>query len=141
MDKIITVGGKEVGLRATALTPRLYRHKMGRDIVRDMAQLQSRFSKAIKAQHLEKPKENAADWQKKEYEDAIKEAQMSVMDLEIFENVSWIMARQYDPDTVPETPEAWLDSFDTAFSVYLVLPQILELWQLNQATTSIPKKK
>ena len=141
MDKIITVGGKEVGFRATALTPRLYRNKMGRDIVRDMAQLQSRFSKAIKARNLKKPKEDAADWQKKEYEDAINEAQMSVMDLEIFENVSWIMARQYDPDTVPDTPEAWLDSFDVPMSIYSVYPQIMKLWQLNQDTTSIPKKK
>lgn len=141
MDKIITVGGKEVGFRATALTPRLYRNKLGRDIVRDMAQLQSRFSKAIKARNLKKPKEDAADWQKKEYEDAIKEAQMSVMDLEIFENVSWIMARQYDPDTVPDTPETWLDSFDVPMSIYRVYPQIMELWQLNQDTTSIPKKK
>ena len=141
MDKIITVGGKEVGFRATALTPRLYRNKMGRDIVRDMAQLQSRLSKAIKARNLEKPKEDAADWQKKEYEDAIKEAQMSVMDLEIFENVSWIMARQYDPETIPDTPEAWLDSFDIPMSIYRVYPQIMELWQLNQGTTSTPKKK
>lgn len=141
MDKIITVGGKEVGFRATALTPRLYRNKLGRDIVRDMAQLQSRLSKAIKARNLKKPKEDAADWQKKEYEDAIKEAQMSVMDLEIFENVSWIMARQYDPDTVPDTPEAWLDSFDVPMSIYRVYPQIMKLWQLNQDTTSIPKKK
>lgn len=141
MDKIITVGGKEVGFRATALTPRLYRNKMGRDIVRDMAQLQSRLSKAIKARNLKKPKEDAADWQKKEYEDAIKEAQMSVMDLEIFENVSWIMARQYDHETIPDTPEAWLDSFDIPMSIYRVYPQIMELWQLNQGTTSTPKKK
>lgn len=140
MDKIITVGGKEVGLRATALTPRLYRHKFGRDVVRDMNQLQSRFVKAVKAQNLQKPKEDAADWQKKEYEDAIKEAQMSVMDLEIFENVSYIMARQYDP-ALPDTADEWLDSIDGTFSIYEVLPQILELWQLNQKTTSIPKKK
>lgn len=141
MDKFITVGGKEVGFRATALTPRLYRHKMGRDIVRDMNQLRSRFVKALNAQNLEKPKENAPDWQKKNYEEAVKESQLSVMDLEIFENVAWIMARQFDPDTVPDTPEEWLDSLDTAFSIYSVLPQIMELWQLNQATTSTPKKK
>lgn len=141
MDKIITVGGKEVGFRATALTPRLYRHKLGRDIVRDMARLQSRFAKAVKARKLKKPKEDAAEWQKKEYEEAIKEAKMSVMDLEIFENVSWIMARQYAPETVPDTPEAWLDGLDTTFSIYEILPQIMELWQLNQSTTSTPKKK
>lgn len=141
MDKIISVGGKEVGFRATALTPRLYRHKMGRDIVRDMNHLRTQFVKAVKAKNLQDPGKDAPDWQKKNYEEAVRESQLSVMDLEIFENVAWIMARQYDPDNVPESPEEWLDSLDAAFSIYNVLPQIMELWQLNQATTSISKKK
>lgn len=140
MDKVITVSGKEVGFRATALTPRLYRHKMGRDIVRDMNRLQSNFNKAVKAQNLQPPKEDAADWQKKEYEEAVKHAQLDVMDLEIFENVAYIMARQFDP-TLPNTAEEWLDGIDGTFSIYEVLPQLLELWKLNQQTTSVPKKK
>lgn len=140
MDKVIIVSGKEVGFRATALTPRLYRHKMGRDIVRDMNQLQRSFAKAVEAQNLKPPKKDAAERQKKEYEDAIRDAQLDVMDLEIFENVSYIMARQYDP-TLPDTADQWLDSIDGTFSIYEVLPQILELWQLTQQTTSVPKKK
>ena len=39
MDKIILIDGKEVGFRASALTPRLYRHKIGRDMIRDLNQL------------------------------------------------------------------------------------------------------
>lgn len=140
MDKIITVSGKEVGFRATALTPRIYRHKMHRDIVRDMNQLQTSFNKAVKAQNLQPPKEDAADWQKKEYEDAVQHAQLSVMDLEIFENIAYIMARQYDP-ALPDTADEWLDGIDGTFSIYEVLPQLLELWKLNQETTSVPKKK
>lgn len=140
MDKVITVSGKEVGFRATALTPRLYRHKIGRDIVRDMNQLQTSFKKAVEAQNLQPPKKDAPDWQKKNYEEAVQHAQLSVIDLEIFENVAWVMARQYDP-TLPDTPDEWLDKIDGTFSVYEVLPQILELWQMNQQTTSIPKKK
>lgn len=140
MDKVIIVSGKEVGFRATALTPRLYRHKMGRDIVRDMNQLQRSFVKAVEAQNLKPPKKDAAEWQKKEYEDAIRDAQLDVMDLEIFENISHIMARQYDP-TLPDTADKWLDTIDGTFSIYEVLPQILELWQLTQQTTSVPKKK
>lgn len=140
MDKILLVDGKEVGVRATAYTPRLYRHKIGRDIIRDMNQLQSSYNKAVRAQGLEKPPDDAPEWKKRDYEEAMQDAQLSVMDLEIFENVAWIMARQYDP-TLPDTPDAWLDSIDETFSVYKVLPQILELWQLNQQTTSKPKKK
>ena len=36
MEKIIKIDGKDVGFRATALTPRLYRHRMGRDIIQDL---------------------------------------------------------------------------------------------------------
>ena len=39
MDKVVKIDGKEVGFRATALTPRLYRHKIGRDIVQDIPEL------------------------------------------------------------------------------------------------------
>ncbi|MEF2814536.1 MAG: hypothetical protein U0N00_08190 [Oscillospiraceae bacterium] len=34
-----------------------------------------------------------------------------------------------NPD-VPDTPEDWLDQFNT-FSIYEILPQIIELWGLN----------
>ena len=39
------------------------------------------------------------------------------------------------------TVEEWLDSFDGIFSIYEVLPQILDLWKLTNRTTSVPKKK
>ena len=45
MDKVIQIDGKEVGFRATALTPRFYRHKIGRDIMQDMNQLQKSFDR------------------------------------------------------------------------------------------------
>lgn len=125
MDKVLTISGKEVGLRATALTPRLYRHKIGRDIIQDMSQLQKAFAKAAQIS------KDATD---EEWE----AAQLSVMDLEIFENVAFIMARQYDQN-IPDTVEAWLDEFDT-FSIYEIFPVILNLWNLNNKTTAKPKK-
>lgn len=62
------------------------------------------------------------------------------MDLTIFENVAYMMVRHGGND-VPPTPEEWLDSLDGVFSIYEVLPTILELWQGTNHTTSIPKKK
>lgn len=126
MEKILTIDGKKVGFRATALTPRLYRHKVGRDIIRDLNQLRKSYNKAAKLS------ENATEEERQE-------AQLSILDLEIFENVAHIMARQYDP-SIPDTPEEWLENFKL-FSIYEILPQILELWGLNQKTTSKPKKK
>ncbi|MEM0531471.1 hypothetical protein WGC32_14215 [Zongyangia sp. HA2173] len=126
MDKVVKIDGKEVGFRATALTPRLYRHKIGRDIVQDISKLKRAFDKAVKA------KENPT-------EEDLEDAQLSVMDLEIFENVAYIMAKQYD-SSIPGTTDEWLDGFAT-FSIYEILPSILELWQFNNLTTAKPKKK
>ena len=52
---------------------------------------------------------------------------------------AYIMARQYDAN-IPDTPEGWLDGFET-FSIYEVLPAILELWAINAQTTAKSKKK
>ena len=71
-------------------------------------------------------------------EEERQEAQLSVMDLEIFENVAFIMARQYDQN-IPDTVDAWLDQFET-FSIYEIFPEILSLWNMNNKTTSKPKK-
>ena len=69
-----------------------------------------------------------------------KEAQLSVMDLTIFENVAYILAKQADP-SLPDTPDEWLDSIDGVFSIYQILPTIMELWNESLKTTSIQAKK
>lgn len=124
MEKIIIVDNKEVRMRASALIPRLYRFKFGRDIIRDLTKLKKAFDKASNL---------TAD----ATEEEIKEAQLSELDLTIFENVAYIMAKHADK-TQPDTPDEWLEQFDM-FSIYQVLPQILELWNLSTVTTSIPK--
>lgn len=147
MTKVLTIGGKEVGFRASALVPRFYRHKMGRDIVRDLNTLRKSFDKALKATNAVAPVEPPEDADDETvaqylldleaYEEATQDAQLSVLDLEIFEDVAYIMARHYDP-TIPSTAEEWLERFDV-FSIYEILPEILKLWNLQQKTTSSPK--
>ena len=58
--------------------------------------------------------------------------------LELFENVSYLMAKHADP-AIPSTVEEWLDGFNT-FSIYQILPQIIELWGLNVQTAVQSKK-
>ena len=41
--------------------------------------------------------------------------------------------------SIPNTPEEWLDGFNT-FSIYQVLPQLIELWGLNVQTDVEAKK-
>ena len=49
------------------------------------------------------------------------------------------MAKHADA-SIPDTPEEWLDQFNT-FSIYQVLPQLIELWVLNVKTEVESKKK
>ena len=58
--------------------------------------------------------------------------------LEMFENIAYIMAKHAD-GSIPDTPEEWLDDFNT-FSIYQVLPQLIELWGLNVQTEIQAKK-
>lgn len=122
-EKKILVDGKEMTMRASALVPRLYRAKFGRDMISDMRKLAKAYQKAKEAK-TEEEKE---------------EAQLSAFDLEVFENAAWIMLKHGGED-VGDSPEEWLDSLEV-FSVYEFLPAILELWAFNQKTTSVPKKK
>lgn len=122
METVLEIDNRKVGFKATALTPRIYRHVIGRDMISDM----NRLTKAYKKAEQAKTDEEKMD------------AQLSVMDLEIFENAAWVMAKQYDSE-IEKTPDEWLDTFKM-FSVYKILPEIIKLWGMNNATTSFVKK-
>ena len=128
MEKEIKVGEGVIRLRATALLPRMYRFKFGRDIVVDMNRLRKAYAKAEKAQRPDATEEEKQD------------AMLDVTDLLLFENVAYIMAKSADK-SIPDSPDEWLDSIDGVFSIYEVMPEILELWGMSQQTTSTPKKK
>ena len=116
MTKNIEIDGKQVPFKASAAIPRLYRIRFQRDIYRDLAALE----KAIGERDGEV-------------------SGLDLFSLEMFENIAFIMAKHADPN-VPDSPEEWLDGFST-FSIYQVLPQIIELWGLNVRTESESKKK
>ena len=63
----------------------------------------------------------------KDKDDGTKE--LEIEDLEIFENVAYILALHADTST-PASIDEWLDQFEM-FSIYEVLPEILELWGRN----------
>lgn len=63
---------------------------------------------------------------------------LDTFSLEMFENIAYVMAKHADAN-IPDTPEEWLDGFNT-FSIYQVLPQLIELWGLNVQTDVSAKK-
>ena len=116
IKKNIVIDGREIPFKASAAVPRLYRLKFGRDIYRDFASLQTNV----------------------EEEDAEKSG-LDIESLEVFENIAFIMAKHADPDNVPDSPDDFLEQFNT-FSIYEILPQLIELWGLNTATQIESKK-
>ena len=114
-------------MRASALIPRLYRAKFGRDLITDMRRLQGKYMKIAELPADADEETRAA-------------AELSVMDLTVFEDIAWLMIKRAG-ETIPDTPDEWLDSIDGVFDIYRIMPTVLELWQANNATTAIPKKK
>lgn len=115
MKRNITIDGQEVPFKASAAIPRIYRMRFHRDIYKDLRDLEKGIDK--------NDPENS---------------NLDLFSLEMFENIAYVMAKHADP-SIPDTPEEWLDSFNT-FSIYQVLPQIIELWGLNTQTDAQAKK-
>ena len=115
LQKTVKVGEKEVTFRSSATIPRLYRIKFKRDIFKDLSKLE----KSYKGK-----KEEGSSFE--------------IEDLEIFENVAYIMAYHAD-HSIPDNIDDWLDQFEM-FSIYEVLPEILELWGTNLITDIGSKK-
>ena len=116
IEKTVKIGEKDVKFRSSASVPRLYRIKFGRDIFRDLSRLERSY-------------------RDKGGEDS---SVMEIEDLEIFENVAYIMAFHADP-SIPKTIDEWLEQFEM-FSIYEILPEILELWGTNLITDVESKK-
>lgn len=114
--KDIEIDGQKVAFKASAAIPRIYRLKFQRDIYKDLAVLEKSIGDG---------KEESSN--------------LDMFSLEMFENIAFIMAKHADP-SIPDTPEEWLDNFNT-FSIYQILPQLIELWGLNVKTDVESKKK
>lgn len=113
--KNIEIDGKQVPFKASAAIPRIYRIKFNRDIYKDLRLLEKAVGNGDEAN-----------------------SNLDLFSLELFENIAYVMAKHADPH-IPDTPEEWLDDFNT-FSIYQVLPKIIELWGLNVQTDVESKK-
>ena len=115
MIKQIEIDGKQVSFKASAAIPRIYRMKFQRDIYKDLKALEKSIG-----------------------DNSEESSNLDMFSLEMFENIAFVMAKHADAG-IPNTPEEWLDGFNT-FSIYQVLPQLIELWGLNVQTDVETKK-
>ena len=108
---------KDVRFKSTAAVPLLYRRKFNRDLLRDI--------RAV-AEAMSGRDANSTDF--------------PLQALATFENLAYIMAKHAEPDTVPDSPEEWLDGFPI-MPVYAIFPVILDLWSGNMEGLEESKKK
>ena len=126
LTKNIEIDGKDVVFAASAAIPRIYRIQFKRDIFQDMAKIEKSVKKS----------------QDKQKENQVSESDIPIEDLEMFENVAFVMAKhaaQKKGQDFPNNVYDWLDQFNT-FSIYTILPEIVKLWNLNQQTQVESKK-
>lgn len=116
LQKTVKIGEQEVTFRSSATIPRLYRIKFKRDIFKDLSKLEKSYK--------DKSGKDGST--------------MEIEDLEIFENVAYIMAYHAD-HSIPASIDDWLDQFEM-FSIYEILPEILDLWGSNLITDVQSKK-
>lgn len=122
MRKTLMISGIECHFKSSAAIPRMYRLKFGRDVFVDL-------------QKLKKQVELSGRMEKEEKE----ESSIPINSLEIFENIAFLMHKHGDP-TQPSEIDDWLEQFET-FSIYEVLPEILEMWGLENKQMSTEKKE
>lgn len=117
MEKTITIDDKKVRFKATAMTPRMYRQQFQADLFVDIQRLNDAWQKA---RENKEPLPGDA--------------------LTMFENIAYTMAKQADPDAVPDSADEWLEEFDM-FSIWQILPEIIQLWGINNLSINESKKK
>lgn len=115
MKQNIEIDGKQVPFRASAAIPRIYRMKFHRDIYKDLRSLEKSIGDGDE-----------------------ESSNLDLFSLEMFENIAYVMAKHAD-SSIPDSPEEWLDEFNT-FSIYQVLPKLIQLWGLNVQTDVQSKK-
>lgn len=118
MEKTISIDGKDLKFKATANTPRVYRQAFGRDIYTDISVLIAGFNS---------------------------DEPLPITALDAFENVAYCLnsqaeGRELNRESLEKDMAKWLDQFET-FSIYRILPQIMELWRSTNEQTSVPKNQ
>lgn len=117
MEATIKIDGKDVRFKSNAATPMLYRSEFGRDLFRDLQSI----AKAMQ-------------------DGQTGGGALPTQALLTFEHLAYIMAKQAEPDKVPDTPEAWLGGFPI-MPFYAIMPMLLDLWSGNMEGLEESKKK
>lgn len=115
MEKILTIDGRQVKFKSTGAFLLRYKAQFGRDALQDIFKLL-----------------NAIDTKTNEIKN------IEALDLEVFYNLVWTLAKTADPSLPP--PMEWLDSF-SEFPLIEILPELAEMIFSCLSTNVKSKKK
>lgn len=113
MEKILTIDGRQVKFKSTGAFLLRYKAQFGRDALQDIVKLRSVFNDKGEVTDIDK------------------------LDLEMFYNLVWTLAKTADPSIPP--PMRWLDTF-SEFPLVDILPEVLDMIT-SCLTSSVQSKK
>lgn len=115
MEKILTIDGKQVKFKSTGAYLLRYKSQFGRDAIKDIYKLNNIFDEKSK-----------------------KVTNIEALDLEVFFNLIWTLAKTADPSIEP--PEQWLDTFDE-FPLMEIIPEVMDMITSSISSSKSSKKK
>lgn len=115
MEKILNIDGRQVKFKSTGAFLLKYKAQFGRDALQDIFKLQKSINlKTKKIDNIE------------------------ALDLEVFYNLIWTLAKTADSSIEP--PIDWLDSF-SEFPLVDIIPEVMDLIMSCLKSTGNFKKK
>jgi len=114
MEKILTIDGRQVKFKSTGAFLLRYKAQFGRDAIQDILRLQSAIDNKNQIKNID------------------------TLDLEVFYNLIWTLAKTADPSIPP--PLEWLDEF-SEFPLMDIIPEIVDMIFSCLSSTAESKKK
>lgn len=142
MEKVITIDGRQVTFKSTGAFLLRYKAQFKRDAIQDIFKLIDALgnTKAKDLKKLKQLREGGED-NAQEIEEIIKSLKgvnLDALDLEVFFNLIWTLAKTADP-TIPP-PMEWLDSF-SEFPLLDIIPEVFDMVTSCLGSTVPSKKK
>ena len=113
MEKILTIDGRQVRFKSTGAFLLRYKAQFGRDAIQDILRLQSAIDGKGQIKNID------------------------TLDLEVFYNLIWTLAKTADPNLPP--PMEWLDEF-SEFPLMDIIPEIVDM-VFSCLTSTVESKK
>ena len=114
MEKILTIDGRQVKFKSTGAFLLRYKAQFGRDAIQDILRLQFAIDNKGQIKNID------------------------ALDLEVFYNLVWTLAKTADPSIPP--PLEWLDEF-SEFPLMDIIPEIVDMIFSCLTSTVESKKK